>query len=386
MTRDVREAIVLAGGFGTRLADAVPDYCKPMAPVAGRPFLRYVLDALSSAGFARVIIADGFRREQIESYFGTFYRGMEVVYSSEDTPLGTGGAVKRALSHCEGDFAFVLNGDTYFDCSFASMEHVMTDNVEAVLAVKRMHDFDRYGTVSVSSDGAVRAFHEKIFCRNGLVNAGAYLLRTNVFQSLPARFSLETEWLNMLAGSGHLRAVECEGDFIDIGIPEDYERAQTMLAPLARNWKLALFDRDGTINVDIGHLHEPEKLRLIPHTIELLRRYTRDDEYKVVVVTNQAGIAKGLYTKAEMNATHRALDIMLKSQGCSVDAYYFCPHHPDFSGFCDCRKPEPGMLLSAMRDFDATPDDCVMYGDSIKDALAARAAGVAFCYISHDGA
>ena len=118
----MREAIILAGGFGTRLAHVVPDVCKPMAPVAGGPFLRYVLDQLDAAGFGHVVIADGYRREQIEQYFMGTYRGLQIDYSPEDEPLLTGGAVKRALALCESPYVFVLNGDTWFDVDFAAME------------------------------------------------------------------------------------------------------------------------------------------------------------------------------------------------------------------------------------------------------------------------
>lgn len=377
-----RDAIVLAGGFGTRLAHVVPDICKPMAPVAGRPFLRYVLDELAVEKIERVVIADGYRRDQIESYFGGFYRGMEIIYSSEDKPLGTGGATKRALALCGGDAAFVLNGDTYIKCSFADMETARRRGADAVLAVKRMRNFDRYGTVELTSNGAVAGFQEKRPCRDGLINAGVYLLKTDALNDMPERFSLERDWLEPLAGTGSLHAVECLGNFIDIGVPEDYECAQTMLAPLARGRKLAIFDRDGTINVDTVHLHEPDKLELIPETVELLHRYTDDPEWKVVVATNQAGIAKGLYTEAEMREVHCALDEILAERGCRIDAYYHCPHHPDFTGPCNCRKPEPGMLLAAMRDFDARPKDCVMYGDKPSDEAAALAAGVRFVRIT----
>lgn len=382
MTREVYEAVVLAGGFGTRLAHIVPDVCKPMAPVSGRPFLRYVLDTLSAAKFERIVIADGYRREQIESYFGGSYRGMEIIYSPENEPLGTGGAARRALQHCEGDAAFVLNGDTWLDCDFAAMERALAGDTEVVLAVKRMRGFDRYGTVEVDRGGLVSTFNEKRPCEDGLINAGVYLVQAAALANMPESFSLEKEWLEPLAGTGGIYAVECDGDFIDIGVPEDYEYAQSMLAPFSHGWRLAIFDRDGTINVDTIHLHEPDRLELIPETVELLRRYTEDSDYKVVVATNQAGIAKGLYTEREMRAVHRALDSMLEERGCYVDAYYHCPHHPDFTGPCACRKPGPGMLLAAMHDFDARPDDCVMYGDKDSDLIAAEAAGVRFEWVA----
>lgn len=379
--RPYREAIVLAGGFGTRLAHVVSDVCKPMAPVAGRPFLRFIMDQLAAAGFDRVVVADGYRREQIEGFFGPTYRGMSIEYSPEETPLLTGGAVKRALNSCQSDWVFVLNGDTWLDADFSAMEAAACDapeGVSAVIAVKRMRDFERYGTVDVGADGALTAFHEKRPCEEGLINAGVYLLLRDALNNMPVKFSLESDYFERVVGEGALRAVECPGGFIDIGVPEDYEFAQTMLAPLARSWKLAMFDRDGTINVDTGHLHEPEKLELIPFTVDIMRGYSDDPDYKVVVVTNQAGIAKGLYTEADMRRLHRCMEDELEKLGVRVDAWYFCPHHPDYTGPCECRKPAPGMLLAAMRDFDAESAECVMYGDKPSDEAAAITAGVRF--------
>lgn len=385
--RPYREAIVLAGGFGTRLAHVVPDVCKPMAPVAGRPFLRFIMDQLAAAGFDRAVVADGYRREQIEGFFGSAYRGMAIEYSPEVTPLLTGGAVRRALGRCESDWVFVLNGDTWLDVDFAAMEAVASDAPEdasAVIAVKRMHGFERYGTVDVDADGTLTAFHEKRPCEEGLINAGVYLLRRDALDNMPEKFSLESDYFERVVGDGSLRAAECAGGFIDIGVPEDYELAQTMLAPLAKSWKLAMFDRDGTINVDTGHLHEPEKLKLIPSTVDIMRGYSDDPGYKVVVVTNQAGIAKGLYTEADMRHLHRYMEDELDGLGVHVDAWYFCPHHPDYTGPCGCRKPAPGMLLAAMHDFDAKPSGCVMYGDMPTDRLAAKSAGIEFT-LAKDG-
>lgn len=142
-----------------------------------------------------------------------------------------------------------------------------------------------------------------------------------------------------------------------------------------------MFDRDDTVNVDTRYLHEPEKLELIPSTVDIMRGYTEDPDYKVVVVTNQAGIAKGLYTEADMRRLHRYMEDELERLGVHVDAWYFCPHHPDYTGQCDCRKPAPGMLLAAMRNFDAHAVDCVMYGDMPTDVAAARTADINFIHV-----
>ena len=406
----MREAVVLAGGFGTRLAHVVPDVCKPMAPVAGEPFLRRVLDQLDAAGFARVVIADGYRREQIESYFMGTYRGLEVDYSPEDSPLLTGGAVRRALAACTRPEVFVLNGDTWLDVDFSRMEETLAAHPEAqaVIAAKAMRDFDRYGTLDVAGDGVIRAFREKAPCAAGLINGGTYLLRRDALAPEPEVFSLENDWFARVVDRGVLVACETDGGFIDIGVPEDYRRAQDMFAratsmtarplaqlspqedePVARGvrdsecrgagaCRLALFDRDGTINVDTGHLHRIEDVEWVQGTVDAMRRYSSDPFWRVAVVTNQAGIAKGMYTTGDMRRLHREMARRLLDMGVRVDGWYFCPHHPDFTGPCTCRKPQPGMLLRAMRDFRARPAECVMYGDSDKDEQAAAAAGVRF--------
>ena len=378
----VREAVILAGGFGTRLAHVVPDVCKPMAPVAGEPFLRRVLDQLDAAGFARVVIADGYRREQIEDCFMGTYRGLEVDYSPEDTPLLTGGAVRRALRMCTRPEVFVLNGDTWLDVDFDVMEGALATRPRAkcCIAAKRMENFDRYGTLDVAPDGYIRAFREKAPCIDGLINGGTYLIRREALEAEPDVFSLESDWFARVVADGALAACETEGGFIDIGVPEDYGRAQAMFVRAGDSHRLAMFDRDGTVNVDTVHMHRIEDCELIESTVDAMRRYSEDPAWHVAVVTNQAGIAKGLYAVEDMRLLHRQMAGMLRERGVEVDAWYFCPHHPDYTGECDCRKPAPGMLLRAMRDFRAEPAECVMYGDKESDRLAAGAAGVGFVW------
>lgn len=376
----VREAVVLAGGFGTRLAHVVPNVCKPMAPVAGEPFLRRVLDQLDASGFARVVIADGYRREQIESYFQGTYRGLEIVYSPEESPLLTGGAVKRALTMCSRDEVFVLNGDTWCDADFTAMERSLESHpgAQAVIAAKHMTDFDRYGTLLINDDEVIELFREKAPCADGMINSGVYLLRKSALDDEPAVFSLEKDYFQRVVRDGKLAACDSVGGFIDIGVPDDYSRAQRLFSGVKGGHRVALFDRDGTINVDTGHMHRIEDCEFISGTVDAMRRYTADPDWRIVVVTNQAGIAKGLYSVDDMRKLHRAMAIRLHELGAEVDAWYYCPHHPDYTGECDCRKPKPGMLARAIRDFSARADECVMYGDSDKDELAARALGVSF--------
>ena len=375
-----KEAIILAGGLGTRLASVVSDVPKPMAPVCDRPFLRYILDQLAEVRFDKVVIADGYKKEIIENYFGTVYRGMELVYSSEETPLLTGGAIKRALKFCDNEWVYVLNGDTYLDIDFPAFEESLNlyrNSANLIMGVGYSAQSDRYGLLKLEkSSHSVVSFQEKASNQCGYINVGIYLICKKALETMPEVFSFEKDWLELVVSGGKIKYSIQNGAFIDIGIPDDYKKAQYLLKSKKHKWKIAFFDRDGTINVDTGHLFEPEKLKLIKTTVEILKKYSKQSDWKIVVVTNQAGIAKGLYTVEEMRRLHKKLDELLDLEGIKIDSYYYCPHHPDFTGECECRKPKPGMLSKALFDYEADPSDCILYGDKLTDEMAAKSLGI----------
>lgn len=224
-----REAIVLAGGLGTRLISAVPDFPKVLAPVAGKPFLAHVLDYLEQNQFSRIILAVGYRHEEIKKIFGARFGAMALEYSLETQPLGTGGAIWLAAQHItqEKDF-FVFNGDTYAEFDFAEMEESLTNNKSDIaMAVRHMPDTSRYGFVTVNDEGIVEGFHEKIIGHAGIINAGGYLMRHDLMKrySFPESFSFEKEFLQSTDKKLRISAVPMKNYFIDIGIPEDYEKA-----------------------------------------------------------------------------------------------------------------------------------------------------------------
>lgn len=224
----MREAIVLAGGFGTRLAHIVSDVPKPMAPVCDKPFLQFILNDLAHKEVSRVILAVGYKKECIETYFGESYAGMEIVYSPEDKPLFTGGAIRKAMGVVKGDRAFVINGDTYFDVDFDAMERAHAHSGAVLtIAAKPMKDFERYGTVETDEDGRIVAFHEKKPCKEGKINGGIYLLeKAEMLEIDEEKFSFETAYMEAHVMDKKMHAFVSGGYFIDIGIPEDYARAQ----------------------------------------------------------------------------------------------------------------------------------------------------------------
>lgn len=226
------EAIVLVGGFGTRLRATVPDLPKPLAPVAGRPFLAYVLDNLADGGIRRVILATGYLGELVEEQIGRRWQSMEVLYSREPQPLGTGGAVRLALAHLQGDAVHMCNGDTFLRYVPAALQQSSIDQTSPMaLALAKVPDVGRYGAV-ITRGGYVAAFSEKGGSGSGWINAGSYFLSAQALSALPDRdvFSFETDVLLPQAEAGNLAVLKETSGFIDIGVPEDYARAQIELA------------------------------------------------------------------------------------------------------------------------------------------------------------
>jgi D-glycero-alpha-D-manno-heptose 1-phosphate guanylyltransferase len=230
------EAIVLAGGLGTRLAARLSNVPKPMAPVARRPFLEILLSQLKRAGCARAVLSVGHLHEVIEDHFGRDFRGMQVEYAIENAPLGTGGAIRAALEATSEDSVLVLNGDTFLDADYASMlRYHQQQAAPLTIAITHCTDVARYGGVVTSGESEslrVTGFQEKGRTGAGWINAGAYALRREMPWplDLPQKFSFETDFLAPHIGSLAPAAFPVTGFFLDIGIPEDLDRAQTELA------------------------------------------------------------------------------------------------------------------------------------------------------------
>lgn len=219
------EAIILAGGFGTRLSHIVLDVPKPMAFVNERPFLEYILNYLIDNGIKHIILAIGYKGNIIQDYFGDNYKGVSITYSTEDTPLGTGGAIKKALSYCNNDSVFIINGDTYYNVDLNLMEqfnNIKKSNL--TIAVKTMHNFDRYGSVIIKND-MIMEFKEKKKTVSGKINGGTYLINKSILDRIEYE-SFSFEKLVLESGMVDLYVFESDGYFIDIGVPDDYYKAQ----------------------------------------------------------------------------------------------------------------------------------------------------------------
>ena len=224
----IKECIILAGGLGTRLRSEVSDLPKCMAPVAGKPFLHWVINYAIQQGVTRFIFSLGYLHEKIEDYIATDYPTLDTKFSVEKEPLGTGGAINLAIQLCKEENVLVLNGDTLFEVNNKVLfdTHIKQD-ADCSLVLKPMVDFDRYGSVTINENEEIVSFEEKKQVEKGLINGGVYLIKKDAFVKIdfPNKFSFEKDFLETYLNELKFIAVVNDGYFIDIGIPEDFKKA-----------------------------------------------------------------------------------------------------------------------------------------------------------------
>ncbi len=225
------EAIVLAGGLGTRLREVVPNLPKPMAPICGKPFLEILLSRLAQKGFTRVVLSVGHLSEIISDHFGDSFAGIRLTYVKEDKPLGTGGAVRLALSSCTAEHIYVFNGDTFLDLEVEETEKLWNTFGKPIIVSREVPDTTRYGRILTSGKN-ISVFAEKNQSGHGLINAGCYIFHKSQLNDFPIgeAFSLESDYLQREVGKVEFINFTTKGKFIDIGIPTDFNRAQTELS------------------------------------------------------------------------------------------------------------------------------------------------------------
>jgi D-glycero-alpha-D-manno-heptose 1-phosphate guanylyltransferase len=231
----IKEAIILAGGLGTRLRTSVPDLPKCMAPVGGRPFIGYITDYFRRAGIGSFVFALGYKSAAFEDFFHDYFPSGGYAVSLEAEPLGTGGAIRQACTMAKEKTVLVLNGDTFFRIGLAALSAFHADKrADCTLCLKPMRDFDRFGVVERNEDQRVLGFREKQAYQEGLINGGVYALDREAFlrEDLPAVFSFERDYLEKMLDKRRIYGVIQDQFFIDIGIPEDYRRVQSAINQL----------------------------------------------------------------------------------------------------------------------------------------------------------
>ncbi|MEI9946591.1 MAG: HAD-IIIA family hydrolase [Chitinophagaceae bacterium] len=379
----IKEAIILAGGLGTRLRDAVPDLPKCMAPVAGRPFLFYVINALRMEGVERFVFSLGHKHEVIETYLADQFSRLDYQCVIEEEPLGTGGAIQLACQNAQDENVIVANGDTLFKINIAQLLAVHESlSADCTLALKSMQNFDRYGVVELNEDNTVKSFKEKQFYKEGLINGGIYILNKENFlaNNFAVKFSFEKDFLEPQVTMGKIAGLPQDGYFIDIGIPEDYNKAQLDLQQppldlknIDKDWTLFL-DRDGVINEDKpgSYIFNDEEFIFMNGLPDDFKKLTEKFKY-IIVVTNQRGVGRELMTEGALKSIHQKMLTGINGAGGKVDAIYYCTAVENTDSN---RKPNPGMIVKAKNRFAGIDlSKSIMIGNNPSDMQLGRNAG-----------
>lgn len=370
------EALILAGGRGTRLQGVVGDRQKVVAPVLGRPFLSYVLARLEASGVEHSVLCTGHRSESVAS-FGDAWGAMRLSYAHEASPLGTAGALRSALSLTTGNTLLVANGDSLCLADAAGLirAHEARGAAATLLAVE-VEDARRFGRLRLDSDGGVRAFEEKAGPGPGIVNAGLYTVSRGVLSGLPEGkpLSLEREVFPALVDRG-LSAFTTRCRFLDIGTPESYAEAERFLADEVRPWDgrpFVALDRDGTLVVERHYLSRAADVELVAGAGAALSALAAGG-FGLVVVTNQSGVGRGYFGLEALEEVNGRMVELLARDGAKLDGVYVCPHAPDDG--CGCRKPRGGLLRKAGHELGFDPGKAIVVGDNEGDMGLGRAVG-----------
>lgn len=389
------KVVIIAGGKGTRIASVAGDIPKALIPVGGRPVVEWQIELARRYGFTDFLLILGHLGEQIEQRLGDGSRlGVDIEYFHEPEALGTAGAFPLVREGLKEDF-WVFYGDTVMDIDMPRMlEYHRSRGAAATLLLHPNDHPEDSDLVSVDENGMVDDFFPKPHKgeHRNLVNAALYIMSPTVIDHIEGRSDFGKNVFPALLEAGVPMAGYQSTEYIkDMGTPGRWDAVgrDIVSGKVARlnlsNPRPAVFlDRDGVINEDRDLIHLPEQLVLIEGAAEAIRAINKSGSL-AVVVTNQPVIARNLCSLEELHRIHNHLETLLGREGAYVDAIYFCPHHPD-GGYpeerteykieCDCRKPKPGMLLAATRQWNIDLGASCMIGDRVTDVQAGKAAGV----------
>lgn len=413
------KTVIMAGGRGTRIQELFPDIPKPMIPIAGKPVLEHELISLRNQGFKDIILTVSYMGEKIRDYFGNGNRlGIRIEYFTEEQPLGNAGALFKLSDKLTEDFLLLI-ADAMFDVDFNRMlaYHRRKNALATLFTHPNSHPFDS-SLIIANEDCSIENWLTKedrrpLWYKNR-VNAGLQIINPAALELSGVvgamvgkedtdgnliKVDMDRQILKPLCKTGRMFAYDSPEYCKDMGTPErfaqvnsDYLKGVVKAKNLSKPQKAIFLDRDGTINKYVGFLRNIEDFELLPNVAEAIKKINSSD-YLCVVITNQPVIARGEVTIPELNQIHNKLETELGKNGAYIDGLYYCPHHPhkgykgeviELKVDCLCRKPKPGLLLQASRDFNIDLENSWMVGDSEIDIKAGKNAGCRTALIGNE--
>lgn len=397
------QAVIMAGGKGTRLAAVTKNIPKPMVPIEGKPLLEYQVENLRENGVNNIILIVGHLGDVIQDHFGDGSAfGVDINYYVEETPLGTAGALAKIKDRLEDTF-FLVFGDLFININYDRFleYHTEKQSLITLFVHPNSHPYDS-DIIITDDESKVTGWSYKKDVRTedyrNLVNAGLYVMQKAAVDEIEKiqsakgedKVDLEKELIIPLIATSPIYAYHSTEYVKDIGTPDrlqkvtaDYVNGVCGQRNLKHPQKCIFLDRDGTINKYVGFLRTADQVELEPRAAEAIR-LINESEYLAVVITNQPVIARGECSFEELNHIHNRLYTLLGREGAYLDGLYFCPHHPD-KGFegevpelkfdCDCRKPKIGMLKRAEADFNADLSNSWFIGDTAMDVQTGKMLG-----------
>lgn len=415
------KTIIMAGGKGTRISSIASDIPKPMIPIDGVPVLEREILSLVDQGFSDIMITVSHLGNVIIDYFGDGSRfGANITYYFEETPLGNAGALFKLRDELGNEPFLLLNADAIFDVDFNRMVnfHKEKNALVTLFTHPNSHPYDS-GLIIADENLSVNAWLTKedarpIFYKNR-VNAGLHVIDPKVLDMLNVdtdligtrdengkvfKVDLDRQLLKPLSGSGKMFCYDSPEYVKDMGTPErfyaverDFKAGIVSSRNLSKKQKAIFLDRDGTINKYVGFLRNVDEFELIEGVADAIKKINQSG-YLCIVVTNQPVIARGEVSYEKLETIHQKMETLLGFEGAYIDGLYYCPHHPH-KGYvgevpelkinCECRKPKPGMLLQAAKDFNIDLSESYMVGDGENDILAGKAAGCKTVLVNGDG-
>ncbi len=400
------KVVIMAGGKGTRISSVASDIPKPMIKIKDKPVLEHEIECLRRQGFKDIIITVSHLGQIIMDYFGNGEKfGVNIKYFNETTPLGNAGALFKLKDDLKEDF-LLLNADAIFDIDFNRFVdfHKKKGGLVTLFTHPNSHPYDSGLIITDSNDSVLKWLSkedDRPLNYKNLVNAGLHVISPKILEKNidTPKIDLDRQLLKPLAGTGLMYSYKSSEYVKDMGTPDrfyavskDFKEGRVKAKNLGNKQKAIFLDRDGTINKSVGFLTNINDFVLEDGAAEAIKKINNSG-YLAIVITNQPVIARGEVSLDELDEIHNKMERLLGAEGAYLDAIYYCPHHPD-KGFvgerieykivCDCRKPKPGMILNAAKDYNIDLEKSWMIGDFKNDVLCGKNAGCKTALINQE--